>query len=138
MNLDDTILELVESADHTDQAGLARALERRGFAVTQPTLSRHLSRLGVRKVNGIYRKVEEQPPAGLPGYELRPVPPNLLVLKTRPGHAQLMGVHLDQREIEGMAGTVAGDDTIFIAVDGTLDEVTAGVKEVLDTLVRRR
>lgn len=137
MTLDDIILELVDSADHADQAGLARTLERRGFAVTQPTLSRHLRRLGVRKVNGVYRRAEEQPPAGLPGYELRPAPPNLLVVKTRPGHAQLLGVHLDQQEIAGVIGTVAGDDTIFIAVGGALDEVAASVAEALDILVRR-
>lgn len=115
MTLDETILKCVAEREITDQSELLDFLTRSGHAVTQPTLSRHLKKLGIQKAAGRYQRVE-QPPAELPAFALTQVPPNLLVIKTRPGYAQPLAVKLDQRKIEGVVGTLAGDDTVFIAV----------------------
>jgi transcriptional regulator of arginine metabolism len=40
---------------------------------------------------------------------------NLVVIKTPPGSAHLVGVVLDQTELPGIVGTICGDDTIFVA-----------------------
>ena len=51
---------------------------------------------------------------------------NLLVLRTPPGSANLVANALDGAGLEGIAGTIAGDDTIFIALDdGTSPEILA-------------
>ncbi len=41
---------------------------------------------------------------------------NLLIMRTRPGSAHVVGAALDDAAVEGIAGTIAGDDTLFIAV----------------------
>jgi transcriptional regulator of arginine metabolism len=74
-----------------------------------------MRKLGIQKVAGRYQRVE-QAAAQAPGFTLTPVPPNLLVIRTRPGYAQPLAVKLDQQKLEGVGGTLAGDDTVFIAV----------------------
>jgi transcriptional regulator of arginine metabolism len=120
MHADQRILEIIEAEPIRDQSTLLARLKRHGVDLTQPTLSRHLRKLSVRKVNGRYQ-VSEEPVSVLPRIELTVVPPNLLVLKTDPGHAQMLGLHLDKRQPDGMAGTVAGDDTIFVAAEPGTD-----------------
>lgn len=115
--LDQAILTLLDRFELTDQENLQKRLEGQGFEVTQSTLSRHLKKLHVQKVEGIYRKVEAPRPA-LPAFTVTQAPPNLLVLRTEPGFANALAVRLDGAPIPGLAGTIAGDDTIFIAVKG--------------------
>ncbi|MCG8434904.1 MAG: hypothetical protein MJA83_12810, partial [Gammaproteobacteria bacterium] len=119
MTVDRRILEVIEEQEIVDQAMLLALLNKEGFALTQPTLSRHLRGLSVRKVNGRYQQVDE-PAEEKIAYTLTQAPPNLLVARTRPGHAQVLAVQLDSQLVEGVAGTLAGDDTIFIALDGRL------------------
>lgn len=131
MTVDQTILGLIEGNDVTDQAQLLALLEARGHALTQPTLSRHLKKLSVVKRDGRYQKVEQLAPE-IPPYSLAAVPPNLLLLKTRPGHAQLIGYRLDAAHIPGLVGTVAGDDTVLLAITGAkLEDVQDGVRRAL-------
>ncbi len=115
MTLDEAILKLVAEREVTDQSVLRELLRKAGHTVTQPTLSRHLRKLAVQKVAGRYQQVESLP-AELPSFTLTRVPPNLLVIRTRPGYAQPLAVKLDVQRPEGVAGTLAGDDTVFIAV----------------------
>jgi transcriptional regulator of arginine metabolism len=114
MTLDEAILQLVEEREITDQAAFLGLLKRSGHQVTQPTLSRHVKKLGIQKVTGRYQRVELAP-AELPVFDLTLVPPNLLTIRTRPGYAQPLAVKLDQQKIPGVVGTLAGDDTVFIA-----------------------
>jgi len=131
MTVDQLILSLIEANAVSDQAQLLALLDRHGHALTQPTLSRHLKKLSVVKRDGRYQKVEQLAPE-IPPYSLAAVPPNLLLLKTRPGHAQLIGYRLDAAHIPGLVGTVAGDDTVLLAVSGaSLESVQDGVKKVL-------
>ncbi|MDE2091375.1 MAG: arginine repressor [Gammaproteobacteria bacterium] len=115
MTLDEAILQLVEQREITDQSVFLDLLNHAGHAVTQPTLSRHLKKLGIHKVTGRYQQVELMPDT-LPVFALTQVPPNLVIIRTRPGYAQPLAVKLDQQKIEGVGGTLAGDDTVFIAV----------------------
>lgn len=133
MTLDQTILELIEADTITDQATMLARLSARGFTVTQPTLSRHLRKLSVAKENGRYRRVERGVPER-PPYALESSPPNLLILKTAPGHAPLLGVLVDRIGISEIAGSLAGDDTLFIALsaDADLEAVRARIEAELD------
>lgn len=115
MTLDEAILQLVEQREITDQSDFMDLLKQAGHAMTQPTLSRHLKKLGIHKVTGRYQQVESLP-ENLPVFSLTQVPPNLVIIRTRPGYAQPLAVKLDQQKIEGVGGTLAGDDTVFIAV----------------------
>ena len=132
MTLDAAILKLAEEREITDQSDFLGLLKHAGHQVTQPTLSRHLRKLGIQKVAGRYQRME-QPPAEMPAFEMKQVPPNMLVIRTRPGFAQPLAVKLDQRRIEGVAGTLAGDDTVFIAVSSSvsLKNVATAVEQLL-------
>lgn len=131
METDRQILAIIESEAIPDQNTLLDRLRSRGIELTQPTLSRHLRKLSIRKLDGRYR-VSQEPMSMLPRLEVELVPPNLVIIKTDPGHAQMLGLHLDKREPEGMAGTVAGDDTIFVAArpDTELDTLRRRLLEV--------
>ena len=128
MTLDEAILKLTLERDITGQTAFLALLKRAGFEVTQPTLSRHMRKLGILKVAGHYRRADTAP-AEMPSFMLIPVPPNLLTLRTRPGYAQPLAVRIDQEKIAGIAGTVAGDDTVFIAMTAPsfLKDVAAAV-----------
>lgn len=123
--------EGVHSQDH-----LRMLLAERGLETTQATLSRDLRELGVVKGPGGYSMADswvsssnngtsdtgsENPVARaldrvLEASILSVVRAgHLVVLKTPPGHAQVVAVEFDRRPPEGVAGTVAGDDTIFVA-----------------------
>lgn len=132
MTLDEAILKLTAEREITDQAVFMDMLKRAGHRVTQPTLSRHMQKLGVQKVTGRYQKVETLP-TELPGFGLTRVPPNLLVIRTRPGYAQALAARLDQQKTAGVVGTLAGDDTVFIAVapPARLRSVAAAVETLL-------
>ena len=93
-------------------------LQNKGLKITQATLSRDLRKIGAHKHNGYYA-LEPM------GYALNKfsqvlsmqyVEPNMIVIQTTPGLAQSAALLLDQSPIEGVAGTVAGDDTIFVCI----------------------
>ncbi|GLH74407.1 arginine repressor [Geothrix limicola] len=133
MDLDALILQLLEASPIADQGELLARLTAKGHDLTQSTLSRRLKRLGVQKVQGLYRRVEPSAQI-LPEVTLREVPPNLLVLRTAPGFAQALGLSLDADPMPGLMGTLAGDDTVFVAV---LPERMAEVKaHLMRVLVR--
>jgi len=132
MTLDEAILKLTAEREITDQAVFMDMLKRTGHRITQPTLSRHMQKLGILKLAGRYQKTEAAP-VELPGFSLTRVPPNLLVIRTRPGYAQPLAAQLDQQRTEGVVGTLAGDDTVFIAVapPSRLRPVAAAVEALL-------
>lgn len=122
-SLDEIILHIIEKHALSDQGALRTTLVKSGHDLTQPTLSRHLKKLNVLKVEGRYRRVEPTH-AALPSFSISEAPPNLLVLSTEPGFANALAIKLDQLHIPGLAGTIAGDDTIFIAVQSQRHLVT--------------
>lgn len=131
MDLDQLILQLLEAHPIADQTDLLERLSAEGHELTQSTLSRRLKRLGVQKVLGRYRRVEGSAQI-LPEVAIAEAPPNLLVLRTAPGFAQALGLSLDADPIPGQMGTLAGDDTVFVAVlPDRLAEVRAHLARVL-------
>ncbi len=131
MDLDQLILHLLEVHDIADQTELLERLSAGGHDLTQSTLSRRLKRLNVHKVQGRYRRVEGSTQV-LPEVTLTEAPPNLLVLRTAPGFAQALGLNLDADPVLGQMGTLAGDDTVFVAVlPERLAEVKAHLARVL-------
>ena len=130
--LDEIILHVIEKHALSDQDALRATLVKLGHDLTQPTLSRHLKKLNVLKVEGRYRRVEPTH-ATLPSFSMVEAPPNLVVLRTEPGFANALAIKLDQLQIPGLAGTIAGDDTIFIAVQSQrhLASVKAAVAAAL-------
>ncbi len=125
------IVKIVREQTVPSQDELMAILRKRGFKVTQPTLSRDIRELGLAKTPSGYV---------VPG-DLAPVAPftpreireerleqllrdsvifaegagNLVVLKTPPAAAQPVASALDLTPPEDALGTVGGDDTIFVA-----------------------
>lgn len=106
------------------QEALLSALRREGFRATQATLSRDLARLGARRVlrpggGAVYELSEEAADGGLAALRglTRSVTANgwLVVVRTRPGSAPAVARAVDLARLEGVLGTLAGDDTIFVA-----------------------
>lgn len=115
----EVILNLVRSARISRQDELVRILRKKGFTVTQASVSRDLDELGIVKVNGIYRIPQKEfrtPEFGL--ISLEPAGPYLIVAKCVAGLASAAAVRIDAAGIDEIVGTVAGDDTVFIAVKG--------------------
>ncbi|MEL6329274.1 MAG: hypothetical protein AAFR38_06395 [Planctomycetota bacterium] len=122
------IRKLLGSHEIASQAELLELLRAQGLEATQATVSRDLRALGVVKGPAGYRLPEDIGEASEASADaldevfaehvlsVRPAV-NLVVLKTGPGRAQFVAVELDRRPPEGVAGTVAGDDTIFIAAE---------------------
>lgn len=115
------ILKLIRGKRIHTQEKLAQELGEVGVETTQVTLSRDIRELGLVKTPEGYRQVETAPV----GPSLQSVvsefllearlAQNLLVLKTSPGHANSLAVAFDQEDWPEIVGTIAGDDTIFVA-----------------------
>jgi transcriptional regulator of arginine metabolism len=120
--------ELLREGQASTQEDLGKALRQKKYDVTQSTISRDLRRIGAIKTNNaegqvVYKLPEEQ--FSLPlnvshnlGGLLMDVQGNdsMIVLHTSPGSASLVARHIDSMRANlGILGTIAGDDTIFIA-----------------------
>jgi transcriptional regulator of arginine metabolism len=111
------ILSLIRARHVGTQQELTAMLDRAGFAATQSSVSRDLEELGVVKHNGHYtlpRATDGAAARGLLG--LDPAGECLVVAKCEPGLASSVAVEIDRAAIPEIVGTLAGEDTIFIAV----------------------
>ena len=107
------------------QEEFAEALSNEGYLVSQSTVSRDLRKIGAIKMidaenRTIYRLNEEvavKQVAGTLNQLITQIEHNgaMIVLHTQPGSASLIARHLDETKPNGMLGTIAGDDTIFVA-----------------------
>ena len=132
MKLDrqNVIMEIITKQDIETQNQLLEALAARGVKSTQATLSRDIRDMRLIKElgpNGNYRYVmaASQDSTDLDArlkkifkecvlsYDLAQ---NILVIKTLPGLAQAAASRLDGMDISGLVGTIAGDDTAFLAL----------------------
>lgn len=119
------VLDLIDEYDIPNQQQLQELLASKGVEVTQATLSRDLRTLGV--VKGPNGYALPSPTTSTPQLEdslWQTVRRELLeavaggatvVLKTRPGHANTLAIELDRARPADVLGTIAGDDTIFVA-----------------------
>jgi transcriptional regulator of arginine metabolism len=120
------IRELVSLGQVANQDELRRKLRRRGFAVTQATLSRDIHELRLVKgpggytfSNGAGQAVEDNSPPSLDemieGFALRVRRAmNQVVVVTTSGGAQPLASALDHAGWSDIVGTLAGDDTILV------------------------
>src|ERR1051326_1094303 len=111
------ILKLIAARQIGRQEELAELLEKKGFVVTQSSVSRDLLDLGIVKVHGAYalpKKPRNALAFGL--VSLETAGENLIVAKCEAGLASAVAVRIDGAAIDEIVGTIAGDDTIFIAV----------------------
>ena len=120
------IADLIRGGELSSQEELAERLAELGFAVTQATVSRDLEQIGAVKVRRAgqlsYALPEAQEPEGprlasLIRDFVRSIDTaaNLVVIKTPPGSAHLIGVALDRSGLADIVGTICGDDTLFVA-----------------------
>jgi transcriptional regulator of arginine metabolism len=133
------ITKLLESQAVTSQAQLVALLADEGVDATQTTVSRDLDDLGAVKV----RLPGGETAYALPELPVQQIAPedhlrrvlgewvvevahsgNLVVLRTPPGSAHVVGSALDRSGMEGLVGTVAGDDTVLVVAD---EQVGGGV-----------
>ncbi|MGN1002113.1 MAG: arginine repressor [Oscillospiraceae bacterium] len=124
------ILEIISSRNIETQNQLMEALLEQGVKSTQATLSRDIRDLHLVKEmspEGTYRYVAGSRDS-ISDYDVRlkkifresvmnyAVAQNLIVVKTLPGLANAACSALDCMEIPGLVGTIAGDDTVFLAM----------------------
>jgi transcriptional regulator of arginine metabolism len=111
------IKDLIRSAEIGTQGELSKLLKKKKVLATQSSVSRDLGELGVIKIGGFYALPEARSEANIFGLNsLETAGNNLLVAKCELGLASAVCVKLDAAEIKEIVGTIAGEDTIFIAV----------------------
>ena len=118
------ILEIISARRIATQQNLAKALSAEGWPVTQSSVSRDIRDLGLIKVGGCYRKPHRGTVGPGPDEQrlresilmVQRAGENLVVVHTPPGEAQRVAVAIDRFAWAEVVGTVAGDDTLFIAV----------------------
>jgi transcriptional regulator of arginine metabolism len=110
------ILEIISSRPIATQQQLAAQLSRIGFAATQSSVSRDIVKLGLTKLDGYYVAPEDAVTVGGPVVAIDSAGDNLIVVKTEVGLAQPAALTIDRASVAEIVGTVAGDDTILIAV----------------------
>ena len=104
------ILDLVNRGTAHTQQDIAQALARRGMRTTQATISRDIQELGLVRSGEGYRSSVALVRELVLSIEL--VEP-IAVIRTPPGTANLVARRIDEAALPGIAGTVAGDDTII-------------------------
>ena len=124
------ILALVGEGGVRSQEDLQRRLRRRGIEVAQPTLSRDLKALGLAKTPAGYVTAPAGafvPAEARQGALARAVgefvlsvraAASLVVIRTPPAGAHPLARALDEADLADVVGTIAGDDTVFVAAPG--------------------
>lgn len=129
----ETLRMLISSRELSCQEEVLAALQEEGFELTQATLSRDMKQLKVAKaasMNGnyvyvlpsvtMYKRVKTpgqvREMMKVPGFKSIQFAGNMAVIKTLPGYASSIAYTIDVNPVNGILGTIAGDDTIFIVV----------------------
>ena len=119
------LLKVIQARPVGSQSEMVQFLRKSGFQATQASISRDARELGLVKFGGRYLPAARLAPrvGGAPAnheFELinscEPVGANLVLVRTAPGVASAVAADLDRRQMAEVAGTLAGDDTIFVAV----------------------
>jgi len=140
------IRKLLGEGSITSQAELVDLLQGEGFPVTQATVSRDLDALGAvktRNADGSVEYTTAASPQELSEAEIRlrravndfvdeiVVSGNLVVVRTPPGAAHLVAGAIDAAQVDGVLGTVAGDDTLLVVASAASgEEVAAKIEEM--------
>ena len=140
------ILELIENFEIETQEDLSNYLKRAGIDITQETISRDIKELRLVKVlskNGKYKyALMEDNKEGTTERLIKifkssvidfSVAENIIIIKTLPGAAQVCASAIDTAKIDGIAGSIAGNDTIFVAIEK--EEKTDYVLKILTSFL---
>jgi transcriptional regulator of arginine metabolism len=117
------IVRLLRAGPVRRQEDLVRLLRKEGYDSTQSSISRDLRDLGVLKASGRYVLPPDEVMRANGDFgalsqfvrQLRRAGPSITVVRTTIGAAQSVAVAIDRAEWPEVAGTISGDDTIFIA-----------------------
>ena len=126
------ILSLIRAKPVGTQGELAQLLDRAGFAATQSGVSRDLVELGIVKRRGRYIAPEAAAAkgAGARGLlSLVTAGDSLIVARCEPGLASAVAVEIDRASLSEIVGTLAGEDTIFAAVENRKSQ-RAAIKKI--------
>src|SRR6476646_7450260 len=110
------ILSLIQAKPIGTQEDLRSLLEKTGVPATQSSVSRDLEELGVVKHNGCYTLPKPNGAASHGLLNLDTAGDNLVVALTESGLASAVAVQIDNATLPEIVGTIAGENTIFIAV----------------------
>ena len=140
------IVRLIGEHEVTSQPGLIELLAGEGIDATQATVSRDLDDIGAVKVrvpsgNTVYAIPELAPDRLAPLDQLRRVmgewvgevaqSGNIVILRTPPGCAHVVGSALDRSRVDGLLGTVAGDDTLMcVSAEADGDGLAAQLRQL--------
>ena len=123
------ILQILREQEIGRQTMIVDLLRQQGFTATQSSVSRDLKQLGVTKFGAFYSAPEtgtddEPDQAMFTEFvrEIQTAGANLTVIKTAIGAAQRVAVYLDRTGWPEIIGTVSGDDTIFVATAGVIEQ----------------
>lgn len=137
------ISDIIRETAVPTQSLLAKELRRAGFPCTQASVSRDIAELGLVKKGGRYALADEtvaSPDLAEFAHSIKDflkhaeiVGKNMVVVKTIPGTAQGVAEFLDKSNWAGLSGTVAGDNTIFVAVRdaGAAGRIVRNLKAVM-------
>ncbi|HKG81182.1 MAG TPA: hypothetical protein VKA78_17225, partial [Pyrinomonadaceae bacterium] len=120
---------LIQARPIGTQEDLRALLDRAGVAATQSSVSRDLEELGVVKHHGHYTLPRANGTAARGLLSLNQAGESLVIARTIPGLASAVAVEIDAAAIPDVVGTIAGEDTIFIAVRDAKAQ-RAAVKEI--------
>jgi len=136
----DIIKQIIQTQEIGNQEELAQALALQGHQLTQSSLSRDLKLLKVVKGfapdgkniymlpdNPKYQRVREHRETGTAirnGFISVRISGQLAVIKCRPGYASGLASDIDTAHFPEIIGTIAGDDTIFLALEADFDKET--------------
>jgi transcriptional regulator of arginine metabolism len=110
------ILSLIQAQPIGTQEDLRTLLERAGVPATQSSVSRDLVELGIVKQHGHYTLPRADGASARGLLSLDQAGDSLVIARTLPGLASAVAVEVDAAAIPDVVGTIAGEDTIFIAV----------------------
>src|ERR1044072_295082 len=119
------ILDLIRAKPVGTQEDLRALLERTGVPATQSSVSRDLEELGGVKQHGQYTLPRSDGGAARGLLSLAHAGDSLIIARTVPGHASPVAVEIDAAAMPEVVGTIAGEDTIFIAVRDAKAQRTA-------------
>ncbi|MBO7424348.1 MAG: arginine repressor [Clostridiales bacterium] len=142
----EAIIRLIRENDISTQDELTALMKKNGFKVTQATCSRDIKDLGIIKVTGpgqttkyaVLDRTGDIAPGRLLAVFSNSLlscecAMNLVVVRTLPGMANAAAAALDSMRLQNVVGTIAGDDTIFIASQG-IDEAKALLSTIKDLM----
>jgi transcriptional regulator of arginine metabolism len=132
----DVIKRIVRGERVKTQRALVELLEAEGFVCTQATVSRDITEMGLRKLpEGVYVLAEDLHLQRMVSDLVVDVKrsENLVLVKASTGTAPGVAAALDAADIEGVLGSIAGDDTILVITTGAPE-----AKQMVDTLDKFR